>query len=68
MVLALNAGEVLGGILALGVIVVGVFFAAMALMITWEWWAQHAVIFAVGALLLVGCAIWLLWTSALLAS
>jgi hypothetical protein len=36
----------------------GVFFAAMALMITWECWAQHPVIFAVGARLLVGCAIW----------
>ncbi|MEA2137888.1 MAG: hypothetical protein QOG56_1038 [Solirubrobacteraceae bacterium] len=67
MVLALNAGEVLGGILAVGAIVVGVFFAAMALMITWEWWAQHPLIFAVGALLVVSCAIWLVWTSALLA-
>jgi hypothetical protein len=67
MVLALNAGEVLGGILAVGVIVVGVFFAAMALMITWEWWAQHPVIFGVGAVLLVSCAIWLVWASASLA-
>jgi hypothetical protein len=66
-VLAINAGEVLAGILAVGVIVVGVFFAVMALMITWEWWARHPVIFGVGALLVVSCAIWLVWTSALLA-